>query len=294
MLAANLLNCNKRLEKRARICCGFTLVELLVVISIIALLLSILMPSLQKAREQSRRVLCGANEKQIATSFITYSMEYDGRLVHDRGIRTDKLGRQTITAGNKQATRPWDAAIAPQWQTKGTDSAKKVIMCPSDTYPRNAPPLSNSEWYTGGSALKRSYAPNPTLYNGLWRYMPKALWGNGTGVPVKITQVRRVGNVMLLGESHKGANWANNSDSYGCVQGTSLWEVLGTFGNCEVPWAKRSPIGNDTAWNTVHKGGGNFAFVDGHVRWCGAVNGEDYYDGQPFSGIKYPLDWQWE
>lgn len=44
---------------------GFTLVELLVVISIMALLMSILLPSLNRVREQARRVVCAGNFKQI-------------------------------------------------------------------------------------------------------------------------------------------------------------------------------------------------------------------------------------
>ena len=46
---------------RNRLKQGFTLIELLVVISIIALLLSILMPALQKIKEQARAVICTAN-----------------------------------------------------------------------------------------------------------------------------------------------------------------------------------------------------------------------------------------
>lgn len=55
---------------------AFTLVELLVVISIIALLLSILMPSLQTARKQARRVVCKSNLHQIGVVEHLYAADY--------------------------------------------------------------------------------------------------------------------------------------------------------------------------------------------------------------------------
>ena len=55
---------------------AFTLVELLVVISIIALLLAILMPSLQKAREQTRKVICGSRLHQAALAIAVYFEDY--------------------------------------------------------------------------------------------------------------------------------------------------------------------------------------------------------------------------
>jgi len=80
---------------------GLTLVELLVVISIIALLISILLPSLQKARETARSVKCASNMKQFATANNMYADEEDGYLVpirtaHPNGstwIRNEKFRR---------------------------------------------------------------------------------------------------------------------------------------------------------------------------------------------------------
>ncbi len=59
---------------------GFTLIELLVVISIIAMLLSILMPSLSKAREQARSVDCRSNLKQLTLAWTMYAMSNNDRL----------------------------------------------------------------------------------------------------------------------------------------------------------------------------------------------------------------------
>ena len=61
---------------------GFTLIELLVVIAIIAILLAILMPALNRVKEQGKRAGCLANLKQLQLSWGMYADENDDRIVN--------------------------------------------------------------------------------------------------------------------------------------------------------------------------------------------------------------------
>jgi prepilin-type N-terminal cleavage/methylation domain-containing protein/prepilin-type processing-associated H-X9-DG protein len=105
---------NRRLSES-----GFTLVELLVVIAIIALLMGILLPALNRARELGKRVVCLSNLKQMTVAWMAYAEANSDKIVNGAPTTpTGNLGACIECAGTTCTTR----AVAPNATTNNVDN----------------------------------------------------------------------------------------------------------------------------------------------------------------------------
>ncbi|MFH0980391.1 MAG: type II secretion system protein, partial [Planctomycetota bacterium] len=94
---------------------GFTLVELLVVVSIIALLISILVPSLTKARHQAKMVQCMSQQRGLAQAGLVFSQDHEGRfqlVSNDVGIGKADSKKRRFEYDSNGELLAWPVALA--------------------------------------------------------------------------------------------------------------------------------------------------------------------------------------
>jgi len=144
----------KFVMKQTRNQSGFTLVELLVVIGIIAILISLLLPSLNRARESASSLKCLSNLRQIAQGLVMYANENKGQVPPGSGLEDASGNHITALAAGYDfyapsvSTAMWSdhsfvGKFAPNPSTSGSGRAgrsgythangKTVWTCPSDT-----------------------------------------------------------------------------------------------------------------------------------------------------------------
>jgi prepilin-type N-terminal cleavage/methylation domain-containing protein len=146
-LSQGVLAMHLQLHRRA-----FTLIELLVVISVIALLISILLPALSKARLAAEQAKCGSNLSQLGKALYIYAANYNDWQVQVQGAPNHL---------NPTVYAPWYRQIKPY-----IDVSNKAV-CPT-LWNRGAP------WWG-------KLAPSP--FNDMGTYAINAQWGRWTGTP---------------------------------------------------------------------------------------------------------------
>ena len=216
---------------------AFTLVELLVVVGIIALLISILLPALSKARNQAVKVQCAAQLRQWGMALANYAGENKGTFPYNG---TPKGTWCPI--GGKDVS--WTSTIVLQFVSDYliknrslTDLGKNNMMfCPLQIYHRDA-----------------TVAYDPTLQDGLlgYFYMPHRNSKSGENILnyAPPTNVDGVGWVekKKFAQTYKFAPIMSDMLQYDVSRGWNYYS---------------SHVGK-----AATPEGGNFLFEDGHVKW---------------------------
>ncbi len=110
-------------HERAR---GFTLIELLVAISVIAVLISLMIPAISRVRATTHRVICSSNVRQIGLGVAMYADDYDGRLPRSIfvGARDASPDVMLETIRLRLAS---DSALLAQYGPQGTGGSQSVV-----------------------------------------------------------------------------------------------------------------------------------------------------------------------
>ncbi|HYE31987.1 MAG TPA: type II secretion system protein [Methylomirabilota bacterium] len=118
---------NRNTAKRS----GFTLIELLVVIAIIAILASMLLPAISKAKEKATGIKCLNNQKQLTLAWIMYAQDHDDKVVPNfLGTTNAWIGGNV--AAMPGATNELDIRNGRLWPY---NNSLEIYRCPSDTLP---------------------------------------------------------------------------------------------------------------------------------------------------------------
>ena len=280
---------------------GFTLIELLVVISIIAVLISLLLPAVQSAREAARRAQCTNNLKQIALAAHNY-LSSNGTFPIGCPIQWDPYysvyfeSHSIFVAmlGNLEQQPLYNAVnfninVQNAVNQSVYLTGLSTLWCPSDgTIDRIVNTGSYeglTSWYARFSsygACSGTFWPEIELYWSGWTANDPAITTRAaaltgiftfnTATPISaITD--GTSNTFLLGERANGKFTATDRDNY-CWWGDSVsTDTIFTTLYPLNPFTKVPVISEeyssswDSSASSFHPGGANFAFADGSVRF---------------------------
>lgn len=242
---------------------GFTLVELLVVIGIIALLIAMLMPALSKARDTANQVACASNMRQWGMAVHQYASASKGKFpVFDWDIASDGYN------GDE-----WDSALGAYLGMKPIDptqpfAARYAIWLENFYKPIRKCPSGQETYLSANYGAYSTLPPGPPA--------PFCYAGPGGGAPtyqMSISKLKNASSFIMFGEGYR---FLYSPGLYEIDADTDLDGIddtnAGLIGAPHQHYNQGHP--------KVHRGYSNICMVDGHVEsihwkeWVNEDNGK--------------------
>lgn len=260
---------------------GFTLVELLVVIGIIAVLVGILLPALSKARNSALTLKCKSNLRQLVTATVMFANEHGGYLP-----KAENNGSPRMQGWNIRLGAQWEFS-EPMWSweyviMKYMNKNKGAFLCPADPEPKirfkwndtmsNLPDVPDADNVAGSYR----YNWSNEIYEGAKD--PDTQYNATIFVSPKLTQIKPIERAIIFcdgtGTRSDQVPWEDPNQSLNHVN------IKTNDGRYNI--AHNPPQSYNNPWNVAYRrhsrtfgswdsatslqrGLANYAFLDGHV-----------------------------